>query len=297
MKNILFTLLLLISFSSFGQSQHDDYNYITKEAKIIYEIAEDKFDNEDFEGANIDYTKVIALCPKYAPAYWKRADVKAELGDYYGSISDYTRCLELFPENDAVYASRALSKQVYGDYDSAIIDYTKAIGINPYYSAAYLQRGNLLKDIKKDYEGAISDFTKAIESNIEYGDAYYQRGRAKQSIKDDSGAISDFTKAIEFHSIESLYFGKNMAYLERAISYYHLGFKASEKKDQAMENTYYQKALNDCASAISLEPNYYLSYKLRGMVKDNMVVSSCTDYKKACELGDKEACEWTKDCN
>lgn len=58
MKNILFTLALLVSFSSFGQKADEYFNQTFDKAKA-----------RDYSGTIANYTKAIELDPNYALAY------------------------------------------------------------------------------------------------------------------------------------------------------------------------------------------------------------------------------------
>ena len=75
MKNILFTLALLISFSSFGQT-----------AEEYFSSGYDKAEAKDYYGAISDFTKAIELNPNDASAYFNRGNSKRILKDYYGAI-------------------------------------------------------------------------------------------------------------------------------------------------------------------------------------------------------------------
>ena len=86
MKKILFTLALLISFSSFGQT-----------AEEYIKSGNDKAYAKDNYGAIADFTKAIELNPNDSAAYYKRGGTKYDLEDYYGAISDYTKAIELNP--------------------------------------------------------------------------------------------------------------------------------------------------------------------------------------------------------
>ena len=68
MKNILYTLALLVSFSSFGQ---------TKDKYMDIQIkADEKARKGDHKGAIIDFTKAINIDPNNAKAYYNRANSK-----------------------------------------------------------------------------------------------------------------------------------------------------------------------------------------------------------------------------
>jgi len=205
MKKILFTLALLISFSSFGQT-----------AEQYFEMGNEKQDNFDYNGALADYTKAIEINPNYSRAYVNRGDIKVLAGfeDYYGAIADYTKAIEILKDRlttrlDYIYASRAYAKRSLGDNKGAIADYTKAIEINPNDKYSYNAMG-LSKFALEDYYGAIADYTKAMEiSGVDskYFDtyAYENRGNAKKKLGDLKGACEDFKKAVDLGSISKLF--------------------------------------------------------------------------------------------
>ena len=82
MKNILFTLALLISFSSFGQTSAQ-----------YFKSGFDKFEAKDYYGAIADYTKAIELNPNGDGSYYNRGLSKANLNDHYGAIADFTKAI------------------------------------------------------------------------------------------------------------------------------------------------------------------------------------------------------------
>jgi tetratricopeptide (TPR) repeat protein len=152
MKNILFTLALLIPLISFGQT-----------AKEYFQSGYDKNDKGDYYGAISDFTKAIELNPSknnLATAYYNRGFSKAKLKDQYGAISDYTRAIEIKPNYPEAYLNRGLSKARLEDYKAAIVDYNKAIEIKPNYALAYSNRA-----IAKELSGidGCADARKAKE--------------------------------------------------------------------------------------------------------------------------------------
>ena len=196
MKKILFTLALLFSFSSFGQT-----------SKEYFDSGYDKAKAYDYSGAISDYTKAIDLDPNYADAYFKRGYIRYFLGDEFDhAIADFTIFIELVPNNiistyiARAYYYRALSKFELDreDVSGAIADLTKAIELQPDYRDAYFHRG-YIKEGLNDYTGSISDFTKAIEFSL-FLDAnlYYRRGLSKEQFGDLNGACIDWKKADEY---------------------------------------------------------------------------------------------------
>ncbi|MDA0889486.1 MAG: tetratricopeptide repeat protein [Bacteroidetes bacterium] len=112
---ILFTLALLISFSSFGQTAEEYFN-----------SGYDKDDLKDYSGAIADYTKAIELDPNFAYAYYNRGNSKKNLKDYSGAIADYTKAIELNPNYAYAYVNRGISKEDLGDLNGACADWKKA---------------------------------------------------------------------------------------------------------------------------------------------------------------------------
>ena len=84
MKNILFTLALLISFVSYGQT-----------AKEYFDSGYDKTEAKDYYGAIADYTKAIEINPNYANAFINRGTSKGKLGDLNGACADWKKAAEL----------------------------------------------------------------------------------------------------------------------------------------------------------------------------------------------------------
>ena len=115
MKNILFTLALLISFSSFGQTAEEYFNSGYDKAQV-----------KDYYGAIADYTKAIELNPNDADAYYNRGNSKRNLKDYYGGIADYTKAIELNPNYANAFLNRGISKEILGDLNCACADLKKA---------------------------------------------------------------------------------------------------------------------------------------------------------------------------
>ena len=148
MKKLLFTIVLLVSVSSFGQT-----------AEEYYDIGLKFFQKRENMDAISNLNMAIIINPNYAEAYSLRGTVKTFLRDRYGAISDYSKAIEL---GEFVYVSRAVEKTRLGDLNGAFLDYDKAIEINPNDMWAYTGRAYIKEDLG-DYKGALSDLTKAIE--------------------------------------------------------------------------------------------------------------------------------------
>ena len=118
MKKILFTLALLVSFNSFGQTSTEYFNR-----------GYDKAEANDYNGAISDYTKAIELDPNYANAYYNRGISKKNLKDYNGAISDFNKSIELNPNYAVVYNNRGIAKYYNKDLKGACEDGKKSASL------------------------------------------------------------------------------------------------------------------------------------------------------------------------
>ena len=226
MKNILFTLALLVSFSSCEQTPDAVYNNILQGLEKGFrqsaitgfnERAISKMNLKDYNGAIADLTKVIDYETENNFSSSKEKLAK-KLGITVEELENrIQKDKEAVTDDYALaYNNRGWSKHNLKDDNGAIADYTKAIELNPDYALAYFNRGYSKGELK-DHDGAKSDYTKAIELNPNYAMAYNNRGYSKSILEDYNGAIADYNKAIELDPNNSL------AYANRGISKYILG--------------------------------------------------------------------------
>lgn len=100
--------------------------------------------------------------------------------------------------------------------------------------------------IEKDLNKKIELNTKAIELAPRWAEAYINRGSAYAILGNFDEAIKDYTRAIKLNP--------NIAYAydNRALCYIKL---AEKETDNGKAKEYYQKALNDCNTGLSLNPD------------------------------------------
>jgi len=166
MKNILLTLALLISFSSFGQETAEDYytaahisafpKNCTVNSKDLCQVG-----TICFEEAMKYFTKAIELNPNYTEAYEARGILKIKQANFQG-------------------ASRALV-----DYDSAIEnEICKQYELIAFWSVKPYLIIKLL-----DPYSAYADKLRYLCR------LYTKRAELKEKLNDISGAINDFDVA------------------------------------------------------------------------------------------------------
>ena len=162
MKNLLFTLALLVSFSSFGQTTEQHLDSGISKANL-----------GDYYGAISDFNKSIIVDPNNVQAYWNLADSKLKINDYKGSLSDYNKAISLNPHKTVisfVYYSRASAKSSLEDYSGAINDLTKSIDLDFELKKELLEKYGFTDDIveilkkydfRADCYARLNDYTNA----------------------------------------------------------------------------------------------------------------------------------------
>lgn len=187
--------LILAIFKQYQSLDEEDQT--NTNSAYWFDMASEKLNLHEFQGAIIDFTEAIRQKPDLADAYYGRGFAKSRLGDYQGAIVDFTKVIGLISDYAGVYCNRANAKRLLGDYRGAITDYAMAIGMKSDDVEAYYNRGGAKANLE-DLQGAIADFTKVISLKPEHAEAYRSRGLAKAKLKDLQGALNDYTMAIDF---------------------------------------------------------------------------------------------------
>ena len=158
-------------------------------------------------------TRPTRTIPKYALAFFHRAEAKQRLGQMRAAIDDYTKALRLDKEisgmddvhqSDAVpfgaervraYFNRATLLNQVGEARDAVEGFTDALHLDPAYADAYCGRGAAY--LASGFpEQAIVDLDAAIRLVPNSCEALCLRARAKLAAGKDRQAIEDARSAI-----------------------------------------------------------------------------------------------------
>ena len=328
MKNLLFTLALLISFSSFGQAINDE----VKNKEVPFAIIEYVPEYPGCEkGNNSEKRKCMSAKIREFVQLNFNTDLAGNLGlygrqrinvifkiDKKGNVVGVrSRAPHPRLEQEAIRIINMLPKMKPGRQrgKAVIVPYSLPITFNveDEETEKHFNQG-LNKAKAGDYYGAINDYTKALMISPNYANAYYNRGISKHNLKDYNGAISDYTKAIELnpnfanaynnrglskHNLKD-YNGAISDYTKaielnpnNALAYYNRGISKDDLKD-------YYGSISDYTKVIELNPNDVDAYVNRGASKEILgdLNGACADWKKAAELGDTDAAGWVANqCN
>lgn len=137
-----------------------------------------------------------------ADDWLESGDEKYNNGDYQGAIIDYTKAIEINPLSEIAYAYRGHAKYFLDKYKEALIDLDKAVGLNSDYGFAFFMRG-VVKLSLNDYQGALADLDQAIVLDPMDEINYSMRAVVKEGMDDLQGACSDWRKAADLGDDDS----------------------------------------------------------------------------------------------
>jgi tetratricopeptide (TPR) repeat protein len=147
----------------------------------------------DLDEAIADYTQAIALDPRYAYAYSRRASAWVRKLEHGKAIDDYSVAIALEPRNPFHFLSRGQVWARQGSHVPAIADFDEAIRLAPNDPGAYLTRATEWeKDLQ--WDRAISDYQKAIALDARLTPAYEGRGRVWAKRGEFENLLANFAE-------------------------------------------------------------------------------------------------------
>ena len=218
--------------------------------------------------------------------YFTRGSEHLDSRQFEEAVSDFRKALDLNPDDEGIetslaeaLAGRGLGYVNNGNLDDAIPDLKDAIGLdksNLEYKRAlgtvYLGKG-LAASESEDYVSAIEYYTEAAKWRLNDPDVYTARGFAYRSIEDNDNAINDLERALRFDSDNK---GRKSSL---ALVY---GLRGYERVDAGQ----YRDALLDAEKAVSLAPDDFGGYALKGIVHFHLreIEKAIANLEKALEI-------------
>ena len=207
----------------------------------------------DFEGAEQEYTRLLAKHPDYIPAALGRAWVYVRQYDYAPALADLDHALTLNPRCTGAYILRGMVHFSQSRFDEAVIDCDQALTYpmhRPQKAFAYFYRGfaklnryEASDDADTDralLDSANADFKEALRLNPKSYGAVAGIALVLKQKGDYASAFATYEDALRIYPDEpELYVDRSSLYL-------------SQKN--------YAAARADCMKAIQIRPKYELAY-------------------------------------
>ena len=121
---------------------------------------EEKFKNEDIDGALADFNKAIEKDPKYTEAYLNRGYVYITTGELQKVLTNFDKAIALDSGCVEAYYNRGVIYDYFEEYDKSIADFNKVIELNPKDVEAYINRALIYSKLGNK-EGELANLKEA----------------------------------------------------------------------------------------------------------------------------------------
>lgn len=150
-KKLLPFFLLFVCFSMIACGPN---------AEELNTRGEEKFKNEDIDGALEDFNKAIEKNPRYAEAYLNRGYVYISTGELQKVLANFDEAIALDTGYVEAYYNRGIIYGYFEEYNKSMADFNKVIELNPDDTEAYINRA-LIHSRLGDRDGELADLKMA----------------------------------------------------------------------------------------------------------------------------------------
>lgn len=151
---------------------------------------------EDYGEAVKYYTRLIALSPNDAGAYFGRAKAESELKNYEQAIKDYSQSYKLDQSFTSAINNRENVFLTLGRYEDALKDNDELIRLEPSDWSNYSMRGIILHSLGK-LDEALKNLNKAVEMAPQRPGPLCNRASLLEEMHRDKEAIRDYSRILE----------------------------------------------------------------------------------------------------
>lgn len=182
---------------------------------------------EDYQGGIECNTKAIALRPKDADIYRRRALVYIALFKYKEALVDLNQAYKLEPSDFDILKLRASCFKALKRYPEAIADYDRMLKKYPNYEEVLHDKSAVQLEAK-DWKNALLTLDVLIKYYPNEETSLLSRASTKIHLQDYKGAIHDYTKVLA-NGAEA----PDYVFSQRAMAYEKLGMKKEAARDRA----------------------------------------------------------------
>ncbi len=136
-----------------------------------------------------------------AQYFYRRGIAQAEAKQYQKAITEYSKAIALDPKFIDAYLKRSQMRYKLGDNQGVLDDCYWVIKIKPSFAKAYYYQGRARYSLGY-VQASVDSYSEAIRQDKDYAQAYYFRAIAYRDLKDKSLAIKDFQIAAELFRFE-----------------------------------------------------------------------------------------------
>jgi tetratricopeptide (TPR) repeat protein len=197
---VIFVLVAALAFPVFGQQQSQSSQQQQPTLPVIggdlFTKGGDALQNQDYQGAVLDFSLFILLNPTFSPAYFGRAQGYLNLNQYDSALHDANQAITSASSTSSaqyganLYGLRGDIFQAQQRFDDALKDYTQSITLSP--SVQSLANRALIYAAQNNYPAALDDFTSAINLNSGSPALHVYRGYINTKLNNLQAAAADY---------------------------------------------------------------------------------------------------------
>ena len=243
------------------------------------------------------------LCAQTAEELLKSGNLKFQQQKFLEAMTDYKKAITIDKNFAKAYHNLGNVQYLLQDYTNALKNFDKAIALNPKEAEPYQTRGAAYIALRK-YTEAQKDLEKSIQINPKNGLAFFHLGELYWLTQKTGDACTHWEKSARLgykeaktqlqkkcnHPIDSIAPGTSAQPTNELNSF----LKSAETK---MELRDYNGAVRDFNKVIELDNKNAKAYFGRGAAEfaQGNHTDACKDWRKALELGYKEAQDMLQD--
>jgi CHAT domain-containing protein/tetratricopeptide (TPR) repeat protein len=165
-------------------------------ADDFYTSGVEKYNQNDFDGAIVDFSDYIELKPENM-GFYARAICYLNLNEIERALSDLSRSLRENPTHVESLQARAYIYEQLKRFQDAVTDYDRIIALQPDSAANYINQAKILYKLKQ-YDDVIVCMNKSLKLKPDDAYSYYVLANTQQKKGNTNGAIANYTKVIQY---------------------------------------------------------------------------------------------------
>jgi len=142
-----------------------------------------------------EYLQVIAMDPKFAPAYNNLCSIHLDLDEGRKALERARQAVALDPSLPDIHNNLGNALRACGLPQDAMAAYAQAIALRPDFTEAFNNLGVLMGELGM-IEGSLAAFGQAIALNPDYAEAYSNMGNVLKSRRRGDEAIAAYSQAL-----------------------------------------------------------------------------------------------------
>jgi Tetratricopeptide repeat len=176
------------------RSIEENNEVLDEEYKLILKDGIAKYKAKDYDGAELEFSKIIESGTVNAATYYYIGLIKIKKLDYAEAVNDFDFAFTYGFQEPDLFLQRGISNYHLKLYEKACADLGAYLAMKPNDTKGYFNKG-LSEAALGHLTAAIADFTKIIALNPKLELAYYERGKCHLKLEDKEAACKDFREA------------------------------------------------------------------------------------------------------